>query len=484
MSECKLTKEIFFKKYPKCRELLEKSDLNWETLGNIYIDYMNRRKFLESTGRSVVESLRDADHVHSVRYRTKDPYHVIEKIIRKNNDYMGISVDNYRSMITDLVGVRVLHLFKEDWQTIHRYINNYWKVHEQFVYYRKGDSSEYLQTYKQEELEEREHPFGYRSVHHIIKAGPEKEPHYVEIQVRTIFEEGWSEIDHKIRYPYDLGNVTYSEFLKIMNRLAGTADEMATFICELKRGEDSKAEQVTNIRGRQENALQSLVAFVEGMKPEIGAKLEKHLDDFVGTTGLQLRVLKENIVLRENFDGFDDWKQLKKGVVVHDKKKQRTGSGCLRKEGFSDPHGGYRELGENINGGFTLRCWIYRPSKKAEPKQGGEADRVAVEDADFNGYGFSIGHASKCAWIERRDGARASIISDKSDLPEIKDKWYQVEFSVTKEGKLELTMRKEDGKQILKISGASDSTYKSFSRVAVHGGWPYYIDEIVLEKVE
>ena len=55
--------------------------------------------------------------------------------------------------------------------------------------------------------------------------------HYtIELQVRTIFEEAWSEIDHKIRYPYFMHDKLFSEYLLILNRLAGSADEMGTYI--------------------------------------------------------------------------------------------------------------------------------------------------------------------------------------------------------------------------------------------------------------
>ena len=63
--------------------------------------------------------------------------------------------------------------------------------------------------------------------------------HIAEIQVRTIFEEGWSEIDHKIRYPYDADNPVLGQFLVVFNRLAGSADEMGSFVKLLKRKLDS-----------------------------------------------------------------------------------------------------------------------------------------------------------------------------------------------------------------------------------------------------
>ena len=53
-----------------------------------------------------------------------------------------------------------------------------------------------------------------------------------EIQIRTIFEEGWSEIDHQLRYPYYVGDQILTNQLLVLNRLAGSADEMVNSIKE------------------------------------------------------------------------------------------------------------------------------------------------------------------------------------------------------------------------------------------------------------
>jgi hypothetical protein len=55
----------------------------------------------------------------------------------------------------------------------------------------------------------------------------------VELQVRTIFEEAWSEIDHRVRYPRVSDEELLEQFLAIFSRLAGSADEMGTFIKQL-----------------------------------------------------------------------------------------------------------------------------------------------------------------------------------------------------------------------------------------------------------
>jgi ppGpp synthetase/RelA/SpoT-type nucleotidyltranferase len=76
--------------------------------------------------------------------RIKDHEHLVEKIIRKHiqgrAEKWDLSVNSYPQVITDLVGVRVLHLFKNDWQSIDGYIRKTWDLQERPVmYHRAGD---------------------------------------------------------------------------------------------------------------------------------------------------------------------------------------------------------------------------------------------------------------------------------------------------------------------------------------------------------
>lgn len=68
----------------------------------------------------------------------------------------------------------------------------------------------------------------------------------VEIQVRTVFEEAWSEIDHLMRYPYDVDNPIITEYLGIFNRIVGSADEMGMFIKKIKK-------EFSNGKGLEDN---------------------------------------------------------------------------------------------------------------------------------------------------------------------------------------------------------------------------------------
>jgi hypothetical protein len=84
-----------------------------------------------------------------------------------------------------------------------------------------------------------------------------------EVQVRTIFEEGWSEIDHRIRYPYDMDNLLLSQFLVIFNRLAGSADEMGSFIRFLKRELDVRESKEAEAAAAYEKLTAELQTHIE-----------------------------------------------------------------------------------------------------------------------------------------------------------------------------------------------------------------------------
>ena len=60
----------------------------------------------------------DKAGIHSYRYRTKDPEHLLEKIERKQREnprkFAGLDHTNFHKFITDLIGIRVFFLYRED----------------------------------------------------------------------------------------------------------------------------------------------------------------------------------------------------------------------------------------------------------------------------------------------------------------------------------------------------------------------------------
>lgn len=236
-----LKKDKFFKDFSIDEKYFESTGLDWNELEKIYNDYIGLVNLLEKEAEHVVSKLIDVPSVHSVRRRVKKPFHLIEKIIRKGSKYKerNISVDNYKEIITDLIGIRVLHLFKDDWRNIHSEILNLWDIQETpQVNIRRGDYNitQFKESIKDLNCEVIVREHGYRSVHYLIRINMSKTTNVlVEIQVRTVFEEAWSEIDHIMRYPYDVDNPIITEYLGIFNRIVGSADEMGTFLKKVKK---------------------------------------------------------------------------------------------------------------------------------------------------------------------------------------------------------------------------------------------------------
>ncbi|WP_235701231.1 hypothetical protein [Bacillus subtilis] len=249
-------REEFFDKYRIKEEEFEDTGLDWSTLKEIYDDYLESFNLLKSTGETIANILRTHQLAHSVRMRIKDPEHLIEKLIRKKiekKDDFTFSINDYKEKITDLIGLRVLHLSKGDAFYIDTFIKKNWILHEPVtINYREGDfnKEDISAIEEQEDIRLKEHPAGYRSWHYLIETNVTKERYIAEIQVRTIFEEGWSEIDHWLRYPYYLDNEILNNQLMVLNRLAGSADEMVNSILEtreqldklIKENEKSKEE--------------------------------------------------------------------------------------------------------------------------------------------------------------------------------------------------------------------------------------------------
>lgn len=220
----------FLRQFNITEDKFRESMLTWDELTLIAEDYLKKEDEHIATVKRYFDEIQQCAYVHSLGYRVKKVTHLIEKIIRKNSKYLkqgkAISLGNYSEYINDLMGIRVLLLFKEDWNGVHDFLMKAYGndlAEDPFAYVRKGDNCD-LYTGKVDIIDEKP----YRSVHYLIR---DKETQLcIEVQVRTLFEEAWSEVDHKLRYPYNLSNEMIASYLEIMNRAAGMADEMGTFL--------------------------------------------------------------------------------------------------------------------------------------------------------------------------------------------------------------------------------------------------------------
>ncbi|MGT3070877.1 RelA/SpoT domain-containing protein [Pseudomonas putida] len=241
-----------------------KADIQWEGLKGIGADHEKHSSHLAEYAGMLARVIQQYEGVHSVRWRVKDAQHLMEKIVRKRAEgsekYKGLTLDNYHSIVTDLIGLRALHLFKHDALVIDRDLRESLQLisgEMPLLYRRKGDQvSE--EDFPVERFEHRDHPSGYRSIHYVLQAQPQKRQIFVEVQVRTIFEEAWSEIDHKVRYPNFEANEVIEVFLTIFNRLAGQADEMGSFVTLLAKSAASHKAELETERAEKQQSLDEM----------------------------------------------------------------------------------------------------------------------------------------------------------------------------------------------------------------------------------
>ncbi len=282
------------------KEDFDKANIGWDNLLQIGVAHRDNYSSLAETAAFLSSVLQQGKGVHSVRWRIKDPEHLMGKIIRKRisktDKYLNISLDNFMTVVTDLIGIRVLHLFKKEWLDIHGYIKENWEMKENPVaFVRNGDDTE-NELFKNNNCEIKSHSAGYRSIHYIISTRPMKQEIFSEIQVRTIFEEGWSEIDHRVRYPNYSDNQLISYFLKIFNRLSGSADEMGSFVLDLK----DSIEQYTIILQSQEAEKKESIDKID----ELISKLEQERG-VNSAQSSELQELKKEInILKKNDETF------------------------------------------------------------------------------------------------------------------------------------------------------------------------------------
>ncbi|PVY36529.1 RelA/SpoT domain-containing protein [Pontibacter virosus] len=204
-----------------------------QTLVAIYHDFLERKEELLELAAQTAQSLQYLPEVHAVRYRVKNPLHLLRKVIRKKAEYPDRYIDehNYIDWINDLAGVRVLYLYKSAWHTLGRHIQVNWDLKRPPIAYLSPNTDENtVQAFSETGVDIRWHEHGYRAVHYVVRTQTSRQRYFVEIQLRTLFEEGWSEIDHAVRYPNHSCNAFVRDLLHLLNHFTGQSDQMASFI--------------------------------------------------------------------------------------------------------------------------------------------------------------------------------------------------------------------------------------------------------------
>ncbi len=208
------------------------SKIKWKNLENIYLYHSEQLSTLESIAFLYVKRLQNFRSVHAVKYRIKSSDSLIKKIIFKiitKKVSSGINFKNYQTCILDIIGIRAIYLYQYEWKDIHEQIDKTWRIMGRPELH--GYETDLISSFKPFKF--KPHRDGYRSIHYTLKFSEKLTSFFIELQTRTMFDDAWSEINHKTSYK--LKSSTELEFyMQTFNYASRLADEMGTFSGKVK----------------------------------------------------------------------------------------------------------------------------------------------------------------------------------------------------------------------------------------------------------
>lgn len=177
----------------------------------------------------------------------------------------------------------------------------------------------------------------------------------------------------------------------------------------------------------------------------------------------------------DDFETWEGWTKYGGGVVSQSSEQARSGLFSAKKDSNADPDGAYKGLGFTLDYPFVLEAWINRTYFS-----GANSDRIGVIDQNGNGYGPHVTMSSPYVGIDKRDGYSGAANNKVTLTTGISNEWYKVKFYWNNgEMKAEVYDKYEA------MSGSTtytDTTYTSFARVYVFGGYTYFVDDIFIRK--
>jgi putative GTP pyrophosphokinase len=198
-------------------------------------------------------------YIHSVKARLKDPVHLRDKLERKMREAraagrtFNVTEDNLFVRINDLAGFRILHLNTRQMQHIHQGLIALFE-RERYVLRERPFAStwddESRSYFTQIGIRTRRSPSLYTSVHYVINANSLARA-TCEIQVRTLMEEVWGEVNHSVNYPHALDSVACTEQIKALARLTSGATRLVDSIFRSYEDHLTSRARLSNLRRRK-----------------------------------------------------------------------------------------------------------------------------------------------------------------------------------------------------------------------------------------
>lgn len=161
-------------------------------------EYLNLTKILNMLNKKY-STLIYAEHICG---RIKSEESVISKLNKKN---ITPTLENALDNLNDIIGIRIIVRFIDDIYSVKECVSNDYEV---------INEKDYIKKPKQN---------GYRSLHLIINYKFNKKNYPIEIQIRTISQDSWASLEHKMKYKKEVKHLKL-----ISSELKRCADEMAS----------------------------------------------------------------------------------------------------------------------------------------------------------------------------------------------------------------------------------------------------------------
>jgi putative GTP pyrophosphokinase len=204
-------------------------------------------------------------HIHSVRSRIKDPEHLRDKLFRAMSKSVDagiafeITKDNLHKKINDLSGVRILHLHTRQMQAIDTALKQILAAESLRILEgpRARTWDDETRSYFQSiGIETEPNDRMYTSVHYIVAANNIFQ-NTAEIQVRTLAEELWGEVDHSLNYPHPTTVSACGEQIKVLARLTSTCSRLVDSIYRTQQEHQTATERQRKRTKKQKVAKRS-----------------------------------------------------------------------------------------------------------------------------------------------------------------------------------------------------------------------------------
>ncbi len=196
------------------------------------------RRFLGQIQGYVSDSNSLGPLIHGVRARMKDPEHLHRKLERNgcraavNGRQTRVTKQNLLRVVNDLAGIRILHLYPEQFYKIDEHLRAIFK--EESLTLVEGPiaktwDDDTRNRFLARQIAVAQEPSMYTSVHYVVGSASQVMV-TCEIQVRTLIEETWGELSHSINYPSPSPDSSFDDELRVLARIGSSALRMVECI--------------------------------------------------------------------------------------------------------------------------------------------------------------------------------------------------------------------------------------------------------------